>query len=92
MTCNSRTVNTLSASPDLTTLRAELDRVCREIEDEGTTVDNLGPEIVRLGMAISLPISGPVSAMAGLHGLLMQLANAFPDEWEIAKAKLTSRG
>ena len=74
MTCNSRTITTLASSPDLTTLRAELDRACREIEAEKLAVDDLGAELVRLGVAVSLPFAGPVSTLVGLQCLTKQLA------------------
>ena len=92
MNCNARTINTLSASPDLSTLRSELDRVCQEIEADNVSINDLGAEIVRLGVSVSLPVEGPVSTLVGLQRLTKQLANEFPDEWQIVKAQLTSKG
>jgi hypothetical protein len=74
------------------TLRAELDRACREIEAEGCCGDQLGSELVKLGVAVSLPMSGPVATLVGLNILVKQIANEFPDEWQIVKAQLTSKG
>ena len=87
-----RTALTLAASPDLETLRAELDRILNEIEDGAIPAERLGPDLVRLGLAVSLPISGPVVTLVSLTAVTRQLADAFPQAWEIAKAQLTSRG
>lgn len=92
MTCNARTINTLTASPDISTLRGELDRACHEIEADNISINDLGAEIVRLGVSVSLPIEGPVSTLIGLQLLTRQLADEFPDEWQIVKAQLTSKG
>ncbi|MFP1631216.1 hypothetical protein ACLB6G_05720 [Zhengella sp. ZM62] len=87
-----RTALSLAASPDLATLRAELDRALDEIEKDRLPVDQLGPELVRLGVGVSLPFTGLPETMMALHGLLHQLANAFPEDWQIAKARMRCRG
>jgi hypothetical protein len=92
MTCNARTITTLTASPDMTTLRDELNRVCQEIEADNVSISDLGAEIMRLGVSVSLPVEGPVSTLIGLQLLTRQLADEFPNEWQIVKAQLTSKG
>jgi len=87
-----RTVTTLGNSPDLETLRQELDRVCDEIEAQGSTGDELGTELVRLGVAVALAITGPIPVLCGLASLQKQIANSFPDEWQTVKAQLSSKG
>lgn len=92
MTSNSRTINTLAACADLDTLRAEVDRAISEMEINGISTDDLSAELVRLGAAIALPTGGPIKLMAGLAALLAQLRHEFPNEWEAAKAQLSSAG
>ncbi|GAB5460887.1 hypothetical protein [Hoeflea alexandrii] len=84
-----RTLLTLAASTDLETLRAELNRVADEIADQNVTPEELGADLVKLGVSVSLPFSGPVAALMMLATLQRQIANSFPQEWETAKAKLT---
>jgi hypothetical protein len=89
---HTRTVNTLGNSPDLETLREELNRACDEIEAQGSTGDELGIELVRLGTVVALAIAGPVPVLCGLASLQKQIANSFPDEWQTVKAQLSTKG
>lgn len=87
-----RTALTLAASPDLETLRAELDRVLSAMEDGKISAACLGPELVKLGVAVSLPLSGPVETLQALTSVTLQLAGTFPAEWQTAKARMSCRG
>ena len=82
----------MASKPDMETIRAELDRACRELEATGSTGDEIGIELTRLGVAMGLAMTGPVPVLTGLNVLVKQIANEFPAEWETVKAKLTSRG
>ena len=88
-----RTINLANAAKDdVSILKDEVIRALIELESEKLTGKDFGPEIVRIGLALSLAINGPVSTLTMLFDLLMEGSNSMPGSWQAARARLTCEG
>jgi len=89
---NERTINTIAADPAWSTLKDEVSRALDEMERAGRPLADFPPELVKLGVALFLPLAGPADTLANLVGLTRQIADQFPGALEAARGRISTAG
>jgi hypothetical protein len=87
-----RSGQTIAADPAWSTLKAEVSRALGEMEQAGRPLADFPPELVKLGVALFLPLAGPAETLANLIGLTRQIADQFPGALESARGRISTAG
>lgn len=69
---------------NLDELRSGLD----DLEAEGASPQTVAAEVIKIGAAMAVAVSGPAATIEGLLLLVSQIANEFPQEYASARASL----